>query len=240
MLAGKGIPKQHCESLQVNCTRPRMIVLSKHLEKHVVIRVPLICYTYLLNVYVAETLGVYDWQRHISYQYGTHKNTVSRFCFKMITTLMALPIIKKYGMSPSLQGFNKVSLSCQYKAIFLRKYDTCISVQKTKYGSQNLERGTILIEMLAFRVVCYRLKVYAAMEARSNCLSAIRETAIAVWKKRRENQIRSTDVHLTLYIPEVSHMIGLCLFLNGYKPSECSNFSSTVLVTQKFPGCILS
>lgn len=87
-----------------------------------------------------------------------------------------------------------------------------------------MERGTILIEMLAFRVVCYRLEVDAAMEARSNCLSAIRETAIAVWKKRRENQIRSTDVPLTLYIPEVSYMIGLCLFLNRYKPSECSNF----------------
>lgn len=82
----------------------------------------------------------------------------------------------------------------------------------------------ILIEKLAFRVVCYRLKVDAAMEALSNCLSAIRETAVAVWKRGREDQIRSTDVHLTLYIPEVSYMMGLCLFLNGYKPSECSNF----------------
>lgn len=87
-----------------------MIALSKCLEKDIGIRVPLIFHTYLLSVYVAETWGLMVGEDIFLTSMGL-KTTVFWFCPQMISTLMTLPIMKKYGMPPSLQGFSKVSLS---------------------------------------------------------------------------------------------------------------------------------
>lgn len=166
------MPTYLCKSPQENCASPRIITLNKDLEKLIGIRVPLICYTYLLSVYVAEMLGIYDQQRYIFYLCGTHKNIVSQFCSKMITTLMTLPIMKKVE-SHLVCRAQQILCLVNTKPYFYEKMSPLSQYRKPSVEARIWENEMILIEMHAFRVVCYGLKVDSSMEAWGNYPSAI-------------------------------------------------------------------